>query len=581
MSDRSHRKLAAIVAADVAGYSRLMGVDEEGTLAALKAHRNAIDPVIFSHGGRIVKTTGDGLLMVAAVRAALQVQRIMAERAALLPADRRMQFRIGVHVGEVIAEQDDLFGDTVNVAARLQEVAAPGGIALSGAARDAVYRQIEAPLLDLGPQPLKNIAEPVPVWRVEMGETEQAGLVAAAARAPRERSAVAVLPFDNMSADPAQEYFADGLAEDLITALSGIRELKVIARNSSFAYRGKARDVKLIAAELDARYVLEGSVRKAGPRVRVTAQLIDATGGQHIWAERYDRDLTDIFALQDELTANIASRVAPTVRHHEIEAARKRTPRDLDTWDLYLRMLYHYNRLTQADFDTARDLCEQIIARDEGFAPAYYFSALLIFFGAQQRFVSLTPALWQEMLHRAERGVALAPGDVVAQGVLSSAYAFAGRYQEALQHGHEARRLNPYVPMSHLALGTAQWMNGDHADAVPTLEMAWRLGSHDPERHHFSAILSFAHYQLRQYEAALSWADQCLKVWPDHLHAIGCRAASLAQLGRLAEARAALEPFRARLPGVTASQHLRHFTWRRPEDTAHYREGLFKAGLPE
>ena len=342
MSDRSHRKLAAIVAADVAGYSRLMGVDEEGTLAALKAHRNAIDPVIFSHGGRIVKTTGDGLLIefptvVAAVRSALQVQRIMAERAALLPADRRMQFRIGVHVGEVIAEQDDLFGDTVNVTARLQELAAPGGIALSGAARDAVYRQIEVPLLDLGRQPLKNIAEPVPVWRVEMGETEQAGLVAAAARAPRERSAVAVLPFDNMSANPAQEYFADGLAEDLITALPRIRELKVIARNSSFAYRGKARDVKLIAAELDARYVLEGSVRKAGPRVRVTAQLIDAMGGQHIWAERYDRDRTDIFALQDEPTSNIASRVAPTVRHHEIEAARKRTPRDLDTWDLYLR----------------------------------------------------------------------------------------------------------------------------------------------------------------------------------------------------------------------------------------------------
>ena len=318
------RKLAAIVSADVAGYSRLMGTDEEGTLAALKAHRNAVDPVIYSHGGRIVKTIGDGLLLeyptvVAATRSCLQIQRIMAERDAMLPADRRMRFRIGIHVGEVMVDGDDIFGDTVNIAARLQELAEPGGIALSGAARDAVYRQVDATMIDLGPQSLKNIAEAVQVWRTDMGDTEQAGLQAAAARPKHERSAIAVLPFDNMSNDPEQEYFVDGITEDLITALSLIRDLKVIARNSTFAYKGQAKDIKLIAAELDARYVLEGSVRKAGNRVRITAQLVDAANGQHMWAERYDRDLTDIFDLQDEITGNIASRVAPTLRRHEIE----------------------------------------------------------------------------------------------------------------------------------------------------------------------------------------------------------------------------------------------------------------------
>ncbi|MCZ6861159.1 MAG: adenylate/guanylate cyclase domain-containing protein [Alphaproteobacteria bacterium] len=584
--DGSQRKLAAIVFADVVGYSRLMGADEEGTFAALKAHRNAIDPVIFSHGGRIVKTIGDGLLIeyptvVAAAGACLQIQKIMAERDAMLPADRRMQFRIGVHVGEVIVDGDDIFGDTVNIAARLQELAEPGGIALSGAARDVVHRHVDASMIDLGPQSLKNIVEAVQVWRIDMGDTKQAGLQAAAARPKQDRSAIAVLPFDNMSNDPEQEYFVDGITEDLITALSLIRDLKVIARNSTFAYKGKAKDIKLIARELDARYVLEGSVRKASNRVRITGQLVDAANGQHMWAERFDRDLSDIFDLQDEITSNIASRVAPTLRRHEIERARQRSTSNLDTWDMYLRMLHHYYRYTKDDTLAALDLCDRIKAKDTDFAPAYYYSAMLVFVGGQQRFVSLSAEVWQDMLRSAERGVALAGDDYHAHAALSWSYSFSGRHEEALHHGRQSLNLNSYAPLAWMALGMAQWANGDHADAAGNVETAWRLGTNDPMRFHFSAILSFVHFQLRKYDAALSWADQCLKLRPTHVQVIGCRAAALAQLDRLEEAQTALVPFTERFPGVSASRHLRNFRWRLQEDIDHYSDGLRKAGLPE
>ena len=585
MSGGTTRKLAAIVSADVVGYSRLMGADEEGTLAALKAHRNAIDPVIFSHGGRIVKTTGDGLLIeyptvVSAVRSSLEGQQIMAERDATLPAERRMQFRIGIHLGEVIVDGDDLFGDTINIAARLQEIAEPGGIALSAAARDAVHQHIDAAIVDLGAQELKNIAEPVQVWRVDMGQTEQDGLRAAAARPKQERSAIAVLPFDNMSNDAEQDYFVDGITEDLITALSLLRDLKVIARNSTFAYKGQAKDVKLVASELDARYVLEGSVRKAGNRIRITAQLIDAATGQHMWAERFDRDLTDIFELQDEITGNIASRVAPTLRRSESERANSRRASDLDTWDMYLRVLYHYNQVTKEDSALASQLCAQIKVRDANFAPAYYYSALLAYNGAIQGFLKVTPDSWQQMLRDAEQGVMLAGDDFAAHAMLTIAYAFSGNHDGALLHGQRAFELNPYAPLAQFVLGVGQWINGRHEEASRNYEECWRRGGNDPERYHWAAMLAFANYSLHKYDAALSWANQCLMLIPTHRQVLGCRAATLAQMGRQADAEAALVKFRENAPDATAADHVKNFAWRRPEDIADYRDGLIKAGLP-
>ena len=586
MTEGTQRKLAAIVSTDVVGFSRLMGADESGTLAALKAHRNAIDPVIFNNGGRIVKTTGDGLLLdfptvIASVKSCLEMQKIMAERNATLPDERRMQVRIGVHLGEVMIDDDDIFGDVVNIAARLQEVADPGGIALSGAARDAVYRQIDVGLIDLGARELKNIAEPVALWRIDMGDSEQAGLEAAAALGKAERSAIAVLPFDNISNDPEQEYFVDGITEDLITALSLIPDLKVIARNSTFAYKGQAKDIKLVAAELDARYVLEGSVRKAGNRVRITAQLIDASSGHHLWAERYDRELADIFDLQDEITGNIASRVAPTLRRQEIERAQKRPTNDLDTWDMYLRMLHHFYRTTKDDFQTALALCERIKAYDPDFAPAYYYSSFLVTLGGQLMFVKLSAKVWQDSIQDAERGVALAAGDFRAHSFLSQAYALSGRYEEALDHGRQALNFNSYAPYAWFSLGLAQWANGNHAEAAENISIAWRLGTNDPDRAEWAAILGFVHYQLRDYDASLSWASQCLKLWPNQVQSLGCRAAALAQSDRLEEARTALVSFEARLPEISASRHVRNFRWRLQEDIDHYAEGLIKAGLPK
>src|SRR6266550_1838579 len=301
------RRLAAILAADVAGYSRLMGEDEEGTLARLKAHRNElIDPGIAEHHGRIVKTTGDGLLVefqsvVDAVRCAVEVQRAMADRNAGAPGEKRIEFRVGIHQGDIIVEDGDIFGDGVNLAARLEGLAEPGGICVSGRVRADAAGKVDVAFNDLGEQTLKNIARPLRVYRVRLGEVPATDASAAALTLP-DKPSIAVLPFQNMSGDPEQEYFADGMVEEIITALSRIRWLFVIARNSSFTYKGQSPDVKQVGRELGVRYVLEGSVRKGGNRVRITAQLINSTSGAHIWADRFDGGLGDIFDLQDNIT---------------------------------------------------------------------------------------------------------------------------------------------------------------------------------------------------------------------------------------------------------------------------------------
>ena len=303
----SVRRLTAILAADVAGYSRLMGADEEGTHARLKAHRRAlVDPKIAEHHGRIVKNTGDGLLaeflsVVDAVRCAVEVQRGMAERNAATPSEQRIEFRVGINLGDVIVEGDDIFGDGVNITARLEALAEPGGICVSRVVRDQVRDKLDFAFEDMGEQQVKNIARPVRVYRIRATASERPNTIAVPALTLPDKPSVAVLPFTNMSADPEQEFFADGIAEDVITALSRYPSLFVIARNSCFTYKGRAVDLKQVGRELGVRYVLEGGLRKAGNRIRVTAQLVEAETGKHVWAERYDRDLADIFAVQDEI----------------------------------------------------------------------------------------------------------------------------------------------------------------------------------------------------------------------------------------------------------------------------------------
>src|SRR6202521_5302124 len=377
-TERVERRLAAILTADVAGYSRLMGADEEGTLARLKAHRRElIDPKISEHRGRIVKTTGDGLLVefssvVDALRCATQIQRGMAEGNSAVPADCQIEFRIGIHQGDVLVEDGDIFGDGVNVAARLEGLAEPGGICVSARVQEDAAGKLALVFEDMGERELKNIARPLRVYRIQTGapasESRQAPLPLP------DKPSIAVLPFANMSGDPEQEYFVDGMVEEIITALSRIRWLFVIARNSTFTYKGQAVDVKQVGRELGVRYVLEGSVRKAGQRVRITGQLIDAVTGTHLWADRFDGSLEDVFDLQDKIAVSVAGVIEPTLQAAEIARSADRPTTDLTTYDLYLRA-YAMMLSPARQVPEALRLMEQAIERDPRYGPALAWAA--------------------------------------------------------------------------------------------------------------------------------------------------------------------------------------------------------------
>ena len=384
------RKLAAILAADVVGFSRLTGADEDRTLARLRALRSdLIDPTIAVHKGRVVKRTGDGAIVefrsvVDAVRCAIEIQNSMIERNAGLPPERRIEFRIGIHLGDVVEESDgDLMGDGVNIAARLEGVAQPGAICLSEDAYRQVKSRLDLAISDLGETKLKNIVEPMRVYSLQFGggiaakATALAGAATPAAPALSlpDKPSIAVLPFQNMSGDPEQEYFADGMVEDIITALSRFRQLFVIARNSSFVYKGRAVDVKQVSRDLGVRYVLEGSVRKAANRIRITAQLIDASTGTHLWAERFDGGLEDIFDLQDQVTARVVGEIAPKLEQAEIERAKRKPTESLDAYNYFLRGMASVNQWTRAANDEALRLFYKAIELDPEFASAYGMAA--------------------------------------------------------------------------------------------------------------------------------------------------------------------------------------------------------------
>jgi adenylate cyclase len=368
------RRLAAVLAADVAGYSRLMGVDEVGTVQAMREHRSAADPLIAEHGGRVVKTTGDGVLIefgsvVGAVECALGLQGLAGERNAVLPGNRRMEWRIGIHLGDVLIDGEDILGDGVNIAARLEGIAEPGGICISEDAFRQVRGKVEAEFADLGEQTLKNIARPLRVYRVGSSPAARQPISPAVALPLPGKPSIAVLPFANMSGDLEQEYFADGMVEEIITALSRIRWLFVIARNSSFAYKGKSPDLRQVGRELGVRYILEGSVRKAGNRVRITGQLIDTTTGAHIWADRFDRTLDDIFELQDLVASNVAGAIEPRLRQSEIERACRKPTESLDAYDLYLRALAQIAQESPEGASEAIALAKRAIEIDPSYAP--------------------------------------------------------------------------------------------------------------------------------------------------------------------------------------------------------------------
>ncbi len=576
------RRLSAIVCADVAGYSRMMGADEAGTHAAFKAHRSAVYPVILNHGGRLVKNTGDGFLLefpsvVGALESATGMQSLMAERNSQLPADRVMQFRLGVHMGDVMADEDEVFGDGVNIAVRLESIAAPGGVAASAKAYNEASKHLSTPFVDAGIHRFKNIAEPVNVWTWVPARSGVSGpeLRNTSNLPAQYRTAiVGVLPFANLS-DSADEYFSDGLTEDLIHALSLQSFYRVLSRNSTFAFKGKS----LIAREIDATYLIQGTVRRSGTKIRVTAELIAPENGEQLWAGRYDRDIGDLFAMQDEITTNLCAALAPEIYRAEASAPARSSSADLTAWDRFLRGLSHYYQPTKADYEASIDLLREAIALDPALSIARAYLATILTQGVHFGWIRSTSELWSEALGLAESSVRLDPRSSFAFSILAYVHAMEGHHDAAMEAARKAVELNPYDMGARGVLGICHMVIGEHRQAVELFSTAVQRGNSDP-RYQWPALNAFSHYLLRQYDASLSWGREALYLNPNHLQVLCVRAAALAQLDRTEEAAKAVEVLLTSFPGLTVERHLRNFRWKMPADTALYRDGLLKAGVP-
>jgi adenylate cyclase len=564
----------------------MMGADEAGTHAAFKAHRSAIYPIILNHGGRVVKNTGDGFLLefpsiVGAIESAIAMQELMAERNNHLSADRVMRFRMGVHMGDVIADEDEVFGDGVNIAVRLETVAVPGGVAVSAKAYNEAGKHLSATLVDAGSQRLKNIEEPVNVWTWEPGGSDTSG------REPRNTSnlpaqyrtaIVGVLPFANLS-DSTDEYFSDGLTEDLIHALSLQSFYRVLSRNSTFSFKGKSLSARLIAREIDATYLIQGSVRRAGSKIRVTAELIAPENGEQLWAGRYDRDIGDLFAMQDEITTSLSAALAPEIYRAEASAPARSSSTDLTAWDRFLRGLSHYYRHTKADFEASIALFREAIELDPALAIARAYLATIMVQGVQYGWIKSTSQLWTEAMNLAESSVRLDPRSSFAFSILSYMHAMEGHYEAAMEAAKRAVKLNPYDMGARGVLGISHLVIGEHRQAIELFSTAVQPGNSDP-RYKWAALNAFSHYLVGQYDASLSWAREALYLNPNHLQVLAVRAASLAQLGRTEEAAKAAEVLLTNFPGLTVERHLRNFRWKTLADIAHYGDGLLKAGVP-
>jgi len=581
------RRLAAILAADVVGYSRLMGVDEEGTLVALKAIRRELsDPKVKEHRGRIVKTTGDGFLIefasvVDAVRCAVEVQRAMAERNADVPRDRRIELRMGINLGDIIKDGRDIFGDGVNVAARLEALAEPGGICVSRVVRDQVRDKLAFSFEDMGEQQVKNIARPVRVHRVLLGErasSPQPG-PAASTQPPLvlpDKPSIAVLPFQNMSGDPEQEYFADGMVEEIITALSRIRWLFVIARNSSFTYKGRTVEVKQVGRELGVRYVLEGSVRKAGGRVRITAQLIDALSDAHLWADRFDGSLEDVFELQDKIALNVAGVIEPALQAAEIRRSVARPTNDLTAYDLYLRAIapLRSGERGKEIYLQGLDLVGKAIELDARYGTALAFAA---FCHHILHFAGWTDDGGADRgagIDLARRAIAVAGND---PEVLGSAARVLGYFGEDLTAAialmDRALELNPSFALGWQWSGWLRLWAGYPDIGIEHFETSMRLNPLQGRADPYLGI-GMGHFFARRFEDAAATLLLSLQEGPSWAPTYRFLASCYAHLGRLDEAREAVARLRALTDEVVPSAA----HWRNPEHRELFLSGLRLAG---
>ena len=570
-----------------------MGADEEGTLARLKAIRKSlVDPIIAARRGRIVKTTGDGMLVefasaVDAVRGAVEIQSGMAKRNASVPKDVRIEFRIGIHVGDIIFDDNDIFGDGVNIAARLEGIAEPGGICISNDAHQLVRGKVEIVCDDMGPQPLKNIAEPMQAWRVQLiGQPPSAVRSGSAVSEIQalllpDKPSIAVLPFQNMSGDLEQEYFADGIVEEIITALSRFKSLFVIARNSSFTYKGKAVDLKRVGREPGVRYLLEGSVRKATNRVRITAQLIDTSTGAHLWADRFDGAIEDVFELQDQVTTSVVGAITPTLERAEIGRAVLKPTDSLDAYDHYMRGIASAYQWTSEATSEALRHYYKAIELDPKFALAYALATTCYGWRKTNGWVTDTASEIAETKRLAERAIQLGQHDAQVLCWSGAALAFVGgEVDTGVALIERALRLNPNLMDAWLSSGLIRLMLRDWSLAVEHFAHAMRLSPFDPLLFLMQQGTATGYFFAGRYDEAAAWSAKSIGENPNYSLAWRITAASNAFLGRQEQAQKAIVRLRQIEPALRIAT-IKHVIPLRPSDFARMEEGLRKAGLPE
>jgi TolB-like protein/class 3 adenylate cyclase/Flp pilus assembly protein TadD len=582
--------LTAILAADVAGYSRLMGADEEGTLAQLKACRKTlVDPKIAEHRGRIVKTTGDGMLVefasaVDAARCAIEVQRGMAEQNIAVPQVNRIEFRVGIHVGDIIIDDNDIFGDGVNIAARLEGIADAGGVCISDDTHRQIRGKVDIAFDDMGSQSLKNIAEPMRAWRMRVGEVSAPAIAKHASGgsdpplALPDKPSIAVLPFQNMSGDPEQEYFADGIVEDIITALSRVKWFFVIARNTSFTYKGKHVDIRQVGRELGVRYVLEGSIRKSGNRVRITGQLIEASTGNHVWADKFEGALEDVFELQDRITETVVAAIEPSLQVAEIRRSSFKPTDNLDAYDLYLRALSQHYAHSRQSVDEALVLLNKAIILDPDYAFAKAFAAYLHCLRNNQAWATA-----DEMA----RGGRLAQEALFSSRDEPTTIAFAAHalawltqdYDTALAAMDRAIHLNPNSAHILTRSGWLRvWVN-DPDRAIPDLSRSMRLSPVDPEIGYVLGGLAYAYLLKGDHEKSFEFARRTTQEMPRWLTSWMALAMASMKLGKKEEAREAVRHLLRLSPDFSISVRAR--TTRDDQVFERMSDLLRQAGLPE
>ena len=574
------QRLAAVLAADMAGYSRLMEADEAGTIARLRTHRiELIDPAIAKNKGRIIKTTGDGMLVefqsvTDAVKCAVEVQQRMRRRNSDVPQERRIEFRIGINLGDIIFEEDDIFGDGVNIAARIEQLADVGGICVTAAVATQIADRLDVLIEDLGEKTLKNISRPVHLFRIGLeGSALPASAEEAGAKRPVAKPSIVVLPFNNMSGDPDQEFFADGLTEDIITELSRRHELFVISRNSSFVYKNQPANVREVAEKLGAQYLVEGSVRKSGERVRVTVQLIDAINDAHIWADKFDRKLDDIFAIQDEVTAAIAATLPGRVEAAQRDHLARTKPANMAAYECALAAKVLHHRATVADNKQAQSLIERAVALDPNYAHAHAWRACILGQAWVHGWCEDKDAVWAEIIAELERALALDDNDADVHRILAAVHVNNNALTTARYHQERALALNPNYDLVVVQQGELLTWLGRPEEGIDWIRKAMRLNPHHPER--FWSHLGKAHFAARQYGEAIE-AFMHLTAMDHVQHAF--IAACYSWLGDAIAASAHADKVKALAPDFGIESFVATLHYAQETDVEHLREGLVKAG---